>query len=93
MGFPDSFVGFFNFVSDVLRDTGNEWFVYGEEEQDDSSKKWGKAFIEAADETKKIANSLDNLRNDFEKQALVEETPANLINKFKNKVAKEIKAL
>ena|SRR5665213_355640 len=64
--FDGSFVGFFETVSEVLRDLGNDWDAYGK-------KEWGKVFISSADELMKISKSMAKIKVEHDKELEAED--------------------
>jgi len=61
MLFPNSFVGFFNILSGVLIDLGEEWV---------EAKKsvWGETFISSGLKCAEIAENLASIRDQFDKE-------------------------
>jgi hypothetical protein len=64
--FDGSFVGFFETVSEVLRDLGNDWTEYGK-------KEWGQAFISSADELMKISKLMAKIKDERDKEVVAED--------------------
>jgi hypothetical protein len=85
--FPGSFMGFFNTVSEILSDVGEEWIDYANETENPKYKEWGSVFLEASKSVKNISGSLRKIYTEYEKHMVEKEEPANLIQDFKDKVA------
>lgn len=90
--FPGSFVGFFNFLSEILDDLGVEWAEHSKDKNDSTMKEWCAVLSDASKSAKQISESLDKIRIEFDKKELESDSdsPASLIESFKNKI-KEIK--
>lgn len=90
--FPMSFVGFFDTVSDVLKDLGDEWDAYGEANKDAAAKEYGVVFLETSKSAKTISEALAKIADaHVESQAKEnEKDPIALIEAFKSRVKLEV---
>jgi len=84
---PGSFMGFFNLVSELLSDLGNDWIEHGNETKNPKYKEWGNVFIEASRSVNSVSESLNKIYVEYEKHQVEKENPVNLIQDFKDKVA------
>ena len=94
-GSPGGVVGFFESISSILQDLGNDWTQHSKDGNDNTAKSWGDVFLEASVAMKNIASSLMKIRDEHDlrekSKELSEEDPAVLIQNFKNRVLKEAK--
>ena len=78
---PGSFVGFFELISQVLNDLGDEWIAHAALNKDDMAKEWGNILLLTSATTRGISEALSKIRNEHDER-----------ENFKNKVA-EIKGI
>ena len=63
---PNSFVGFFDTVADVLKTLGDEWLGYAFLTQDKMANSWGKVFIEASKSINQITIELQKVKDEYD---------------------------
>lgn len=78
--FPGTFIGFFELVSEVLKDLGDEWRA-------DGKFQWASVFYESSDKVKDISESMAKLKDEFE---LAEQNPKDLVEDFVSDIKKVI---
>lgn len=73
--FPNSFVGFFRSTSEVIYDLGKEW--------EDINPIWCASFIDISNKIKEIADNLNSLQLDFERN---QTNTKSLIDAYSDKI-------
>jgi hypothetical protein len=77
LGFsPNSYIGFFDTVSEILEELGNDWNT----SEDKNGKRWADVFFNASIAIKGVVVSLSGVKDEFE---AVNTRPADLIREFK----------
>jgi hypothetical protein len=80
---PNSFVGFFDVVAEVLDDLGDEW----KKSNDKNGKRWGDIFIKSSDMIKNVVRMLSEVKDEYEAENT---KPEDLIRQFKIDILKVI---
>jgi len=92
-GFPGGFVAFFESVSNILKDLGDDWISHSDKENDNAAKNWGNVFLEASKTIKNVSETLAKIRNEHDINETEKEIRASdpivLIENFKKRVMRE----
>jgi hypothetical protein len=79
---PGSFVGFFELVSEVLKDLGDDWVKHSETDKDQLEKEWGGILLHTSTMVKGVSEALGKIRTEFDKRE-----SNRKLEDFKEKVA------
>jgi hypothetical protein len=64
--YPNSFVGFFDKVSEILRTVGQEWVDYAFNTQSKTCHAWGQTFIKASKTIDTITIDMSRIRDEHD---------------------------
>jgi hypothetical protein len=73
---PNSYIGFFDTVAEILEELGNEWKV----SDDKNGKRWSNVFYNASVVIKDVVIKLSTVRDEFDAENT---EPVDLIRQFK----------
>jgi hypothetical protein len=73
---PNSYIGFFDVVAEILEELGNEWKA----SDDKNGKRWGNVFSNASVAIKDVVIKLSAVKDEFDAENT---KPTDLIRQFK----------
>lgn len=88
--FDGSFVGFFELMSEILKDLGNDWLEHSTKSEDLLAKEWATVFLDASKTMLGVSGAFAKIRAEYDAREGAKADPVELIQKFKARI-EEIK--